>query len=203
MAKGKKRQRNREASAGRESPRPAGPEAEHASEPGRATAGGGSVTGPRGVGAPRRRFLWTAWLGLLGIMVAEGVWVLVDFLRPRRARARTDEPGVVVAGAVEQFEPGSVTAFPQGRFYLVRLEDGGFLAVSRECTHLGCTVPWVADDNRFVCPCHSSAFDIRGDVVNPPALDLYEVRIENRVVKVNTANLRKRRAFEAAQVTRA
>jgi hypothetical protein len=43
-------------------------------------------------------------------------------------------------------------------------------------------------------------------VVNPPApraLDLYEVRIENRVVKVNTANLRKRRAFEAAQVTRA
>jgi cytochrome b6-f complex iron-sulfur subunit len=90
---------------------------------------------------PRRRFLWTAWLGLLGIMVAEGVWVLVDFLRPRRARARTDDAGVVVAGPVDQFEPGSVTAFPQGRFYLVRLEDGGFLAVSRECTHLGCTVP--------------------------------------------------------------
>ena len=34
-------------------------------------------------------------------------------------------------------------------------------------------------------------------------LDHYEVRIENRVVKVNTANLRKRRAFQAVQVTRA
>ena len=27
------------------------------------------------------------------------------------------------------FEPGSVTAFPRGKFYLVKLEDGGFLAL--------------------------------------------------------------------------
>ncbi len=156
-------------------------------------------------GSGRRRFLWTAWLGLLGVMLAEGVWVVIDFLRPRRTRGR-EAAGVVVAGPVERFEPGSVTAFPQGRFYLVRLEDGGFLAVSRECTHLGCTVPWVDDENRFVCPCHASAFDIRGDVINPPApraLDLYEVRVENRVVKVNTDNLTKRAAFDAAQATRA
>ena len=26
-----------------------------------------------------------------------------------------------------------------------------------------------AAEQRFICPCHSSAFDIRGDVVNPPA----------------------------------
>lgn len=154
--------------------------------------------------ATRRRFLWTAWLGLLGVMIAQGVWIVVDFLRPRRARA--DSGSVLVAGPVERFELGSVTAFPQGRFYLARLDDGGFLAISRECTHLGCTVPWVGDEGRFVCPCHASAFDIHGDVVNPPApraLDLYEVRIENRIVKVNTANLQKRRGFDAAQVTRA
>jgi cytochrome b6-f complex iron-sulfur subunit len=151
----------------------------------------------------RRSFLWKTWLGLAAVAAAEVVWLVVDFVRPRRAQA--DESMIVVAGPVDRFEPGSVTAFPQGRFYLVRLDDGGFLAVSRECTHLGCTVPWIETERQFVCPCHSSAFDIRGNVVSPPApraLDLYEVRIENRVVKVNTANAERRAAFDAGQVTR-
>ena len=153
--------------------------------------------------ASRRSFLWKTWLGLAAVAVAEVVWVVVDFVRPRKAAA--DESTIVVAGPVDRFELGSVTAFPQGKFYLVRLDDGGFLAVSRECTHLGCTVPWVETERQFVCPCHSSAFDIQGDVVNPPApraLDLYEVRIENRVVKINTAAPERRAAFEATQVTR-
>jgi len=131
--------------------------------------------------------------------------VVIDFLRPRPVRG-DGEVAVITAGPAEAFEPDSVTAFPQGKFYLVRLQDGGFLAVSRECTHLGCTVPWVEEEHRFVCPCHSSAFDIHGEVVNPPApraLDLFEVRIENRIVKVNTANLRRRDAFDPAQVTSA
>ena len=88
---------------------------------------------------------------------------------------------------------------------MARLKDGGFLAVSRECTHLGCTVPWVEEEHRFVCPCHSSAFDIRGEVINPPApraLDLFEVRIENRIVKVNTANVERRSTFSSGQVTK-
>ena len=133
------------------------------------------------------------------------IWVVIDFLRPRRDSAGDDD-AVVVAGPVERFEPDSVTAFPEGKFYLVRLENGGFLAVSRECTHLGCTVPWIDDEHRFVCPCHSSAFDIRGDVINTPApraLDLYEVRVENRVVKVNTANQQRRQAYHVTQVTHA
>lgn len=151
----------------------------------------------------RRRFIWLTWMGLFGVMLVEGLWIVFDFLRPRRARAESDS-GVVVAGPVDRFESGSVTAFPQGKFYLVRLNDGGFLAVSRECTHLGCTVPWVSDEARFVCPCHASSFDMHGDVVSPPApraLDLYEVRIENRIVKVNTANQQQRSAFRTAQVT--
>jgi cytochrome b6-f complex iron-sulfur subunit len=151
----------------------------------------------------RRSFLWKTWLGLAAVAAAEVVWVVVDFVRPRKAQA--DGSMIVVAGPIERFEPGTVTAFPQGKFYLVRLDDGGFLAVSRECTHLGCTVPWVETERQFVCPCHSSAFDIRGDVVNPPApraLDLYEVRVENRVVKVNTATAERRATFEPGQVLR-
>lgn len=152
----------------------------------------------------RRAFLGRLWLGLGGLAVAQYAWLVVEFLRPRRSNI--DVPGVVVAGPVDRFERGSVTAFPNGKFYLARLQDGSFLALSRVCTHLGCTVPWVADEDRFVCPCHASAFDIRGDVLSPPApraLDFHPVRIENAIVKVDTGSTRRRRSFEASQVTRA
>jgi cytochrome b6-f complex iron-sulfur subunit len=152
----------------------------------------------------RRSFLWKIWLALGGLAVLEYVWLAADFLRPRKPRAEDDGGAIIVAGPVERFEPNSVTAFQQGKFYLARLGGGGFLALSRECTHLGCTVPWVADENRFVCPCHASAYDIRGDVLSAPApraLDLYPVRIENGIVKVDTSEPLRRRSFEYVQVT--
>jgi cytochrome b6-f complex iron-sulfur subunit len=153
----------------------------------------------------RRSFLWQIWLTIGGIALLEYALIAADFLRPHR-KDEDDEGGVVVAGPRERFEPGSVTAFPQGKFYLARLEDGGFLALSRRCTHLGCTVPWDAGQGLFVCPCHASAFDITGAVLNPPAprpLDLHPVRIENGIVKVNTSERIRRTTFESQQVTRA
>ena len=152
----------------------------------------------------RRAILWKAWIALAALAVAETVWVILDFLRPRKSGI-DDPASVLTAGPVDRFQADSITAFPEGGFYLARLEDGGFLAVSRECTHLGCTVPWVEDEHRFICPCHASAFDIRGAVIQAPApraLDLFEVRIENRIVKVNTAKVARRRSFDASQVTR-
>ena len=138
--------------------------------------------------ATRRGFLGRVWLLLGGVALVEAVWVVVEFFKPRGRRAESDDDSTVfVAGPIERFEPGTVTAFPEARFYLARLEDGGFLALNRECTHLGCTVPWVADEGRFVCPCHASSFDIRGEVLSPPAprpLDIFPVRIENETVKV-------------------
>jgi len=173
-----------------------------------ATSETGSASRPDESSTPpgsRRRFLWRAWLALAGVAVIEGAWIVFDFLRPRRQET-TVGGTIVVAGPVDRFEPGSVTAFPEGRFYLVRLEDGGFLALSRQCTHLGCTVPWDADAGRFVCPCHASAFDERGEVLHPPApraLDFFPIRIENAVVKVDVSEPQRRSAFRADQVTRA
>lgn len=154
----------------------------------------------------RRDFLWKLWLGLGGVALLESVWLVVDFLRPIKRRAAGADAAIIIAGPLDRFEPNSVTAFPNGKFYLARLDDGGLLALSRECTHLGCTVPWNAEEGQFVCPCHSSAYDIRGDVLNPPApraLDLYAVRIENGVVKVDTSQPLRRKMFQASQVTRA
>jgi len=142
-----------------------------------------------------------------GVALLEAGWVAVSALVPRmREHPIADGPGVIVAGPVERFEPGSVTAFAEGRFYLARDEDGGFLALHRKCTHLGCSVPWKEDEQRFACPCHASAFDIHGDVVNAPAprpLDLFAVTISDGIVKVDTGRTIRRKAFEPAQIVRA
>jgi len=153
----------------------------------------------------RSLFNWI-WAGLGILALAELAWVVAAFLRPRPLNRRSEDPGgtaVIEAGPVEKFSPMSVTAFPRGRFYLVRLEDGGFLALSRTCTHLGCTVPWSPEQKEFACPCHGSAFDVRGDVIRPPAsrpLDLYRVFIENMTVKVDTGRRIRRDAFRSGQV---
>ncbi len=151
----------------------------------------------------RRRFLVWLWSLLGGAVLAETLWVVSSFFRPKN-RQKAGEDSIVVAGPIDRFEEGSVTAFQGGKFYLAHLPGSGFLAMSRECTHLGCTVAWDEKTQRFVCPCHASAFDIHGAVLSTPAprpLDLLAVRIENRVVKVDTASRRRRSSFEEKQVS--
>ena len=154
----------------------------------------------------RRSFLNKLWIGLGLVALAEVVAVVFAFLRSNKSKAReADSNAMVTAGAASKFEPNSVTAFVRGRFYLARLEDGGFLALSRKCTHLGCTVPWVEKETKFACPCHASAFDITGEVISSPAprpLDIYPIFIENNVVKVDTSKPIKRNQFEVSQVVR-
>jgi cytochrome b6-f complex iron-sulfur subunit len=153
----------------------------------------------------RRSFLNKLWLVLGTLAFAELIAMVITFFRPRKPGKASDaEDMIIIAGPVDNFEPGTVSAFVRGKFYLARLEDGGFLAMSRSCTHLSCTVPWVSAENKFICPCHSSEFDIRGEVANPPApraLDLFSIEIENNVVKVDTSKHRKRSGFAADQVT--
>lgn len=153
----------------------------------------------------RRSFLNILWLILGGVALAEFVAVAFAFLRPRRLKARGKEAdSIITAGAVERFKPNSVTAFVRGKFYLARLDDGGFLALSRTCTHLGCSVPWIEKEMKFACPCHGSAFDITGNVIDTPApraLDIYPITIENQIIKVNTRKPIKRSTFRVEQVT--
>lgn len=64
----------------------------------------------------------------------------------------------------------------------VQTENGrDFIAMSNICTHLGCRVRWVGDEQIFFCPCHNGVFGPDGEVLDgpPPApLDRYEVRVE-------------------------
>ncbi len=137
----------------------------------------------------RRSFLNVLWGGLGCVALLETGWLIATFFKPRKSRGEKEGAGAFMeAGPVDRFAPGSVTAFPMGRFYLVRLEDGGFLALTRNCSHLGCAVPWVEKEKQFICPCHASAFDISGRAVRGPAsraLARHPVRIENNVVMVD------------------
>lgn len=159
---------------------------------------------PPVVDSARRDFLNKLWIVLGGLAFIEVVALILAFFQPRKTREREgDSGGIVEAGAVDRFALNSVTAFVRGKFYLARLEDGGFLAMSRKCTHLGCTVPWSSKDMRFVCPCHASVYDIRGEVMSAPAprpLDLHHLFIENNIVKVDTNEVIKRSVFRAEQV---
>ena len=154
--------------------------------------------------ASRRNVLSMIWLGLGAAALIEFGWLVLTFFRPAKPLVGTvGRQAEIEAGPVDNFKTDTVTAFPRGQFYLACLQDGGFLALSRRCTHLGCTVPWVAAENQFICPCHSSVFDIRGGAVKPPAsrpLELFRVRIENNIVTVNTADRIKRTAFRDIQV---
>jgi len=156
------------------------------------------------VDSSRRSFLNRLWLVLGGLALLEVVGLVLAFFQPGKPRAKEgDSGGIVDAGAVDKFPLNSVAAFVRGKFYLARLENGGFLALSRKCTHLGCTVPWSSREMKFVCPCHASAYDIRGEVVSAPAprpLDLHPVFIENDIVKVDTNKVIKRGVFRPEQV---
>jgi cytochrome b6-f complex iron-sulfur subunit len=160
-----------------------------------------STTPPIGKKLSRRGFLKLG-MGVLGALaLTEMAGASLLFLAPRSLEGEFG--GVVTAGPVDSFPHGSITEFPAGRFFLVRAQDGGFLAVYRRCTHLGCSVSWKPDQNQFLCPCHGSHFDFYGDVENPPApraLDAFAVIIEDGMVKVDTSRPLTRDEFEANQL---
>jgi cytochrome b6-f complex iron-sulfur subunit len=126
----------------------------------------------------RRDFLNIVWGAAGAIAVTELGLTGLRFLSPRTVEGQFG--GEFNLGSPDQYPPGSVTPVEAGRFYLVRLEDGGLLAIYRRCTHLGCAVPYDQAAGQFVCPCHGSAFTADGDLLNAPAprpLDLFTLSI--------------------------
>ena len=134
----------------------------------------------------------------------ELIAVTFSYIFTKRGINPTGPDKFHVAGNVIDILPGSVIPFRSGKFYLVRQKDGGFLALSLFCTHLGCTVRWDQEKLKFICPCHSSEFDQNGDVINPPApraMDYYPVIIDKGQVKVDISRPLKRRSYSKEQVT--
>jgi cytochrome b6-f complex iron-sulfur subunit len=153
-------------------------------------------------GFSRREFIGVGLAASLVALFGQAGVALFNFFKPRI------EPGtfgsIVVAGQVDEFEPGTVSHILAGRCYISRLEDGGFLALWQRCTHLGCTVPWREGEGQFNCPCHSSIFDPVGEVLSGPAprpMDLFPIEITEGEILVNTGDPMQRENFDQSQIT--
>ncbi len=155
-------------------------------------------------GISRRDFFSLAWKSLGIVAALELIGSASFFLFSGKRKPKTGTGQLLEAGPVDSFGMNTVTAFLGGRFFLARQQDGGFIAISLRCTHLGCAISWEESRKRFICPCHSSAFDITGEVRNPPAakaLSYYPVLIENGIVKVDVGTLVERNTFRKDQLT--
>jgi cytochrome b6-f complex iron-sulfur subunit len=153
----------------------------------------------------RREFFSQLWSILGVVALGELVFFTLSMLRPgKKFQNENPTSSIKIAGNVADFAVNSVIADRINKYFLIRMADGGFLALSLTCSHLGCSVLWEEEKKQFICPCHSSAFDKTGNVINSPAprpLDYYPVSISAGKVMVDTGQKIKRRQFEKNQVT--
>ena len=148
----------------------------------------------------RRNFLSVLWGATLLALFGQAGAALAQFFKPRLTPGGFG--GKIIAGKPKEFKPGTVRYVQKGHFYISRLDDGGLLAVWQRCTHLGCTVPWRADEKQFHCPCHSSLYNTRGEVIGGPAprpLDLFPITLVDGNLVVDTGNPIQRQQFDSSQ----
>jgi menaquinol-cytochrome c reductase iron-sulfur subunit len=151
----------------------------------------------------RRDFLGIA-TGTIAGLIAAGVAIpaVAYIVGPALRKNETEE--WILLGSTSKVEIGTPTLFKakverQTGWILnvtelsvyVLTEDGRrYVAMSNTCTHLGCRVRWIADQDQFFCPCHNAAFDKEGLVVSgppPSPLDRYEVKVEDDLLFVRGA----------------
>lgn len=146
----------------------------------------------------RREFLKAAILGIGGfISAAIGLPGLGYIAGPALNEDKTD--AWIQLGPTSKIEPGTPSLFSarierktgwisnvEEILVYVYTEDGrAYAAMSNICTHLGCRVRWIENQEQFICPCHNGVFDKQGNVLaGPPPrpLDQYEVKVEQEQI---------------------
>jgi len=71
--------------------------------------------------------------------------------------------------------------------YVLTENGQDFIVMSNVCTHLGCRVRWIPNEESFFCPCHNAVFAKDGAVVDGPPprpLDQYESKVEDGVLYI-------------------
>ncbi|WP_297095421.1 Rieske (2Fe-2S) protein [uncultured Draconibacterium sp.] len=75
-----------------------------------------------------------------------------------------------------------------GNIMIFRTGENTYLALSKVCTHEGCTVAYNHDNGNILCPCHSSRFTTSGAVINGPAptsLKKYNVQKDGDILTIS------------------
>ena len=129
----------------------------------------------------RRDFFKVSWgaVGVTALISAVGVSLgaVIRFLVPS---VFYEPPQSFKIGNPADFPFGPPTFLVEEKIFVFRDRDKGFSVASAVCTHLGCTVAYFQDDERFHCPCHGSVFNADGGVLHGPAprpLEWFEVTL--------------------------
>jgi cytochrome b6-f complex iron-sulfur subunit len=75
-----------------------------------------------------------------------------------------------------------------GNIIVARVGQEEYVALSKICTHQGCTIQYSSSSGNFPCPCHGSVFSPLGSVVNGPApspVEKFNVVLDNRQLKIS------------------
>jgi len=93
---------------------------------------------------------------------------------------------------------------PDGKFFVVKVapdsnvkpapfegvaNSENIMAIYQVCVHLGCLVPYIPSETRFICPCHGSTYERNSQYVRGPAprnLDQFPVKVVNDTIIVDT-----------------
>lgn len=66
--------------------------------------------------------------------------------------------------------------------YVSRDANGDLCTLSSVCPHLGCSIAWHDDKNKFICPCHNGQFTAEGKLLGGPpprGMDRLESKVED------------------------
>src|SRR5262245_36000346 len=125
----------------------------------------------------RRSFYLTCIYGLTSIIgAALSIPAFVYLFFPPRARKGPQWVQVGELSSLKVKDPEEVV-FRRNRAdgwkvtserstaWLVKMSDKELVAFAPQCTHLGCAYHWDESQKNFICPCHTSAFSIEGQVL--------------------------------------
>lgn len=145
----------------------------------------------------RRQFMKAA-IAAIGSLIAGAVGLpAVAYVVGPALKKTADE--WVRLGAISKVELGTPTLFKtvierqtgwitdqqEISAYVLTGDGQTYAAMSNVCTHLGCRVRWLPEQEKFFCPCHNGVFDKDGSVVSGPpprALDQFETKVESGVL---------------------
>lgn len=143
----------------------------------------------------RRSFMGIATWAIGGLIgTGFGIPAIAYIISP--AARKNEAQNWIRLGSVSKVELGTPTLFKakierqtgwitneeELSIYVFTENGRDFVALSNICTHLGCRVRWISEQEQFFCPCHNAAFAKNGDVVSGPPprpLDQYQVKEED------------------------
>lgn len=71
--------------------------------------------------------------------------------------------------------------------YVTRSAEGQLKVLSPICPHLGCSVSWHENQDKFICPCHGGQFSADGSRISGPpprGLDQLDVQVRDGKLEV-------------------